>query len=103
MLSYSQINMVPIYLVIRLKFFPFQKNSKKRHIVKEGSRFLGLFQKRNTCLIAKLHILIYISGILLKKKSLSYSQINMVYFIAILFWQYLQTRRKKHQFKHGIL
>ena len=51
-----------IYSIIRFKFLPFQDKSKNRDPSSSlnRSRFLELFWNRKTCLMAKLHWLIYI-------------------------------------------
>ena len=59
-------------------FLP-KQSQKSRSILQDGSRFLGLFRKGKTCIIAKLHWSNFvICSFSRERKTLSYSQINMV-------------------------
>ena len=64
---------------IRLCFFHPKQSQKSRSILEDGSRFWGLLRKGETCIIAKFQRTdLVICSHSRERKTLSYSQINMV-------------------------
>ena len=70
---------VPYFYGYNMQFFPFKQSQKSRSLLKDGSRFFGLYRKGKTLIIAKFHRTdLVVCSHFERGKTMSYSQRNRV-------------------------